>query len=178
MEIISKRLRLEVITHDDIEDIHILHSFPEVDKFNTNGIPKDIEETRKSVEPFILEQTKFPRKNYTFKVIHQADKEFIGLAGITLSLDKFRLGEIFFKLSPIHWNNGYATEIAEALIKIGFEELNLHRIEAGTNADNFQSIRVLEKIGMHREGLRRKIVPMHGEWKDGYLYGIVEDDPR
>lgn len=60
----------------------------------------------------------------------------------------------------------------------GFEELNLHKIEAGTNTDNFQSIRVLEKIGMYREGLRRKIVPMHGQWKDGYLYGIVEDDPR
>lgn len=178
MELLTKRLILDVITPDDIENIHKLHSFPEVDRFNTNGIPKDIEETTKSVEPFLLEQSKSPRRNYTFKVILQAEKEFIGLAGITLSLDKFKLGEIFFKLSPTHWNKGYATEIAKSLLKFGFEELNLHKIEAGTNTDNFQSIRVLEKIGMFREGLRRKVVPMHGEWEDGYLYGIVEDDPR
>ena len=32
--------------------------------------------------------------------------------------------------------------------------------------------------GMTREGLRRKILPIRGEWKDNYHYAIVEDDPR
>ena len=97
---------------------------------------------------------------------------------MTLSLDKFKLGEIYYKLSPVHWGKGYATEVSKALIKSGFEHFELHKVEAGVATENLASIKVLEKSGMTREGLRRKILPIRGEWKDNYHYAIVEDDPR
>ncbi|MDR1201453.1 MAG: GNAT family N-acetyltransferase [Tannerellaceae bacterium] len=50
--------------------------------------------------------------------------------------------------------------------------------EAGVATENIRSIKVLEKSGMIREGLRRKILPIRGEWKDNYHYAIVENDPR
>ena len=78
---------------------------------------------------------------------------------------------------PTHWGQGYATETAKMLIKIGFDVFHLHKIEAGVATENIRSIRVLEKSGMTREGLRRKILPIRGEWKDNYHYAIVEDDP-
>ena len=95
-----------------------------------------------------------------------------------LSADKFKLGEIYYKLHPSYWGKGYATEIAKSLVKFGFEKMHLHKVEAGVQTENIQSIRVLEKAGMTREGLRRKILPIRGEWKDNYHYAIVEDDPR
>ncbi len=79
---------------------------------------------------------------------------------------------------PAHWGYGFATEVTNALIKCGFEDFNLHKVEAGVATENYKSIRVLEKSGMIREGLRRKILPIRGEWKDNYHYAIVEDDPR
>ena len=79
---------------------------------------------------------------------------------------------------PKYWGKGYATEVAKGLIKVGFEEFKLHRVEAGVATDNVPSIRVLEKCGMIREGLRRKILPIRGEWKDNYHYAIIEDDSR
>jgi ribosomal-protein-alanine N-acetyltransferase len=103
---------------------------------------------------------------------------FIGLAGLTLSNDKFRLGEIYYKLNPIYWEKGYATEVSRALIKSGFEYFHLHKVEAGVAVQNVRSIKVLEKSGMTREGLRRKILPIRGNWIDNYHYAIVEDDPR
>jgi len=54
------------------------------------------------------------------------------------------------------------------------EKFNLHKVEAGVATENHRSIRVLEKAGMTREGLRRKILPIRGEWKDNYHYAIVE----
>ncbi len=51
-------------------------------------------------------------------------------------------------------------------------------MEAGVASENTRSIRVLEKIGMTKEGLRRKILPIRGEWKDNYHFAIVEDDLR
>ena len=53
MEIITERLLLREIGWKDLEDIHRLHSIPEVDEFNTLGIPKDLDETRELLRPDI-----------------------------------------------------------------------------------------------------------------------------
>lgn len=178
MNLESKRLKLTEVTWDDLEDIHILQSFPEVDKYNTIGLPKNLKETREAIRPMIEDQESENRKRYFWKILLKETNEFIGIAGINLSLDKFRLGEIYYKLLPAKWGNGYATEVSKTLIKSGFENFNLHKVEAGVATENIASIRVLEKSGMTREGLRRKILPIRGEWKDNYHYAIVEDDPR
>jgi [ribosomal protein S5]-alanine N-acetyltransferase len=177
MDLESKRLILIEISWDDLEDIHRLHSFPEVDEFNTIGIPKNIDETKDLIRSKIEGQSKILRESYTWKIVIKDSDEFIGLAGMSLSCDKYKLGEIYYKLLPSHWGKGYATEVSKALIKSGFEDMHLHKVEAGVATENIRSVRVLEKSGMTREGLRRKILPIRGEWKDNYHYAIVEDDP-
>lgn len=102
----------------------------------------------------------------------------IGIAGMTLSNDRFKMGEFYYKLFPKFWGKGLATEMAKGLIKFGFEECQLHRIEAGVATQNAASIRVLEKSGMKQEGIRRKILPIRGEWKDNFHYAILEEDSR
>ena len=178
MIIEADRLLLHELTWDDLEDIHHIHSFPEVDEFNTLGIPKDLDETREVIREGIEKKDDPKRGAIHWKIILKETNAIIGLAGMFLSRDKFRLGEIYYKLIPEHWGRGYATEVSKALIKSGFKDLDLHKVEAGVAYENIGSIRVLEKSGMTREGLRRKILPIRGEWKDGYLFAIVEDDPR
>ncbi len=178
MELESKRLKMHEITDSDIELIHKLNSYPEVDEYNTVGIPTNREVTENVVHSMIEEQKAECRKSYNWKIIRKDSDEFIGMAGITLSANRFKLGEIYYDLLPLHWGKGYATEIVKTLIKIGFDEFHLHKVEAGVATENIRSIRVLEKSGMTREGLRRKILPIRGEWKDNYHYAIVEDDPR
>ncbi len=174
----SDRLILQEIVSDDLELIHHLHSIPEVDEHNTLGIPENREVTKGIMKPVIEDQKNITRSKYWWKIIEQKSGEFIGLAGLTNSNDRFRLGEIFYKIHPDFWSRGYATEVAKALVSFGFNELKLHKIEAGVATENTRSIRVLEKIGMTREGIRRKILPIRGEWKDNYHYAILEDDPR
>lgn len=178
MELESKRLKLQEVTWDDLENLHCLYSLPETDEYNTLGIPANIEVTREMVRPMIDAQQEEERKAYTWKIVRKDSGELIGMAGISLSANRFRLGEIFYELFPSHWGQGYATEVAKRLIKVGFEDFHLHKVEAGVATENVRSIRVLEKAGMTREGLRRKILPIRGEWKDNYHYAIVEDDPR
>jgi [ribosomal protein S5]-alanine N-acetyltransferase len=177
MNLESIRLSLKEISWEDLDDIHRLLSFPEVDEFNTLGLPGNIEETKAIMRLMIEGQTKTPQKSYTWKIIIMETNEFAGIAGMSLSCDKFRLGEIYYKLLPDHWGKGYATEVAKTLIKSGFGIFMLHKVEAGVATENIKSVRVLEKSGMTREGLRRKILPIRGEWKDNYHYAIVEDDP-
>jgi [ribosomal protein S5]-alanine N-acetyltransferase len=174
----TARLLLSEITINDLESIHKLHSIPEVDEYNTLGIPKSINETKKLIEALIKAKFKTPRDLITWKICLKDTGQFIGLAGLTLSNDKFKLGEIYYKLHPDYWGKGYATEVAKRLVKSGFDDFDLHKVEAGVATGNIRSIRVLEKIGMTREGLRRKILPVRGEWKDNYHYAIVKTDER
>ncbi len=177
MNFSSPRLNLIEVTWADLDDIHRLHSVPEVDEFNTLGIPESIEVTREVMRPAIEAEKETPRGKYAWKIILRETGEIIGLAGMSLSCDRFRQGEMYYKLYPDFWGRGYATEVCKTLIRAGFEKFNLHRVEAGVATENLRSIRVLEKSGMTREGLYRKNLPIRGLWTDSYHYAIVEDDP-
>ncbi|HYX07988.1 MAG TPA: GNAT family N-acetyltransferase, partial [Bacteroidales bacterium] len=172
----SERLIFKEITAEDVEDIHQLHSISEVDEYNTLGIPHSIENSKQYVEEILHAQTKYPRPSVTWSIHRKDHGDFIGITGMVLSNDKFKLGEIYYKLLPLAWGHGYATETAKTLIHFGFETFGLHKVEAGVATENVRSIKVLEKAGMIREGLRRKILPIRGEWKDNYHYAICKED--
>jgi ribosomal-protein-alanine N-acetyltransferase len=176
MKIISKRLSLNEISWDDLEDVHKIHSVPEVDEYNTLGIPKELNDTKTVINPDIEDQLNSVRSRFCWKIELLESKEYIGLAGMFLSNDRFKMAEFYYKFFPKYWNRGYATETAKALIEFGFNKCDLHRIEAGVATENIASVRVLEKAGMTREGVRRKILPIRGEWKDNFHFAIVEDD--
>lgn len=178
MKLTTDRLILKEITKKDLEKLHELHSIPEVDEFNTLGIPKNIKETKKILKSMLKARKQKSRSSYTWKILLKDSNEFIGLSGMSLSNDRFKMGEIYYKFYPKFWGKGYATEVSRALVLTGFNVFKLHRVEAGVAVENVKSIRVLEKSGMSREGIRRKILPIRGEWVDNYHYAIVEDDPR
>ncbi len=178
MNIQTDRLLINEISWDDAEHIHAIHSIPEVDEFNTLGLPKDLEETKSIMKSAIENQSNKTRKEYAWIVRLKGSRNIIGLCGMFLTADKFKIGEIYYKLIPEYWSHGFATEIAKALVNFGFNQCNLHRIEAGAAVENIKSLRVLDKIGMTKEGIRRKILPIRGEWKDGYQYAILENDKR
>ncbi len=89
-----------------------------------------------------------------------------------------RQGEVGYVFHPDHSGQGYATEAAEVMLRLGFEELGLHRIAGRLDARNAASARVLERLGMRREArfLQNEIVK--GEWADEMVYAMLEDEWR
>jgi ribosomal-protein-alanine N-acetyltransferase len=65
-----------------------------------------------------------------------------------------------------------------SLLEFGFAELGLHRVFATARPPNVASWRVLERIGMRREGHLVRHRWMKGTWHDSYLYAILEDEWR
>ena len=178
IEIYSERTKLRLIELKDLDLIHQLHSLPETDKFNTLGIPKDIEETRFVIEPWIADNKFNEIRNFTFAIEDKISKKFIGLFGLKLGNEKYRRGEVWYKLHPNFWKKGYGTESLKAVINFGFERLKLHRIQAGCAVNNIGSIKVLEKAGMTREGRGRQTLPLKTGWSDNFEYSILETDQR
>lgn len=176
MTIKTQRLLIEEVSPKDLNFIHFLHCNPEVDKFNTLGIPMDIQQTSGILKPIFEDQGKKERKLYAWIIQLSSNKTAMGICGMTLSADRFKLAEIYYNLHPDYWGKGYATETANAMLDFGFNTMGLHRIEAGTAVENIRSVRVLEKIGMFKEGRLRKILPIRGDWVDGYQFAILEDE--
>ena len=81
-------------------------------------------------------------------------------------------GDTGRELAPDYWNMGYATEAVRAMIGFGFEELGLHRVSASTMAGNEGAWRVLEKVGMKREGELRETTLLEGGWANSVVYGM------
>ncbi len=171
----SSIVNFREIMLDDILKIHELNSFPEVDKYNTSGIPESIHDTENTILQYIQEQTENPRNRYAF-LLENKQAEFIGLIGIVLGKPKYFTAEIWYKIHPNFWNKGYATEIVKCVLSFCFNELKLHRVKAGCATENIGSIRVLEKNGFIREGFHKKVLPIRGVWTDNYEFAILEED--
>ncbi|PZF74364.1 GNAT family N-acetyltransferase [Taibaiella soli] len=176
MQLTTDRLIIKLVTADDLEDIHALHSIPEVDQYNTAGIPESIAVTKAWIGEWLVEHQKEKVEKYFLAVFLKNHQTFIGMMGLKLSAAKYNSGEIWYKFLPAHWGSGYATEAAKKLIRFGFEDLKLHRIEAGCAVENIGSVRVLEKAGMTLEGRKRQTLPLKTGWADNFEYGILSTD--
>jgi RimJ/RimL family protein N-acetyltransferase len=85
-----------------------------------------------------------------------------------------RSGEIGFVFHPDHQGRGYATEAARELLRIAFEQMQLHRVIGRTEARNASSARVMEKLGMRREAHLVENEWVKDEWQSELVYAILD----
>ena len=83
---------------------------------------------------------------------------------------------MWYKIHLSILREGYAYEALTRLFRYAFNYLNLHRIDTDCAINNLESIKLLDKLGMIREGKKRKFLPISGEWIDSYIYGILYED--
>jgi len=79
-------------------------------------------------------------------------------------------------LNREYWSLGYATVATRRPVQFGFDEMDLHRIEATCHPDNRASARVLEKVGFQFEGRMRDHMQACGQWRDSLLYATIRAD--
>ena len=176
MELKTQRLKLNELSFGCVGDIHMLHSLPQTDAFNTLGIPATLQTTQILLSGWIALQIALPRMSYIFCIELKESNQFIGLIALNLGKPHYKTAETWYKIYPDFWQQGYATEALNKILEFGFINLALHRIEAGCAVDNFASIKVLEKAGLKREGSKRKVLPIRGTWVDNYFYAMLETD--
>jgi len=172
----SSRLTLTLASLKDLDFIYEVQSFPQSAEFNTLPVPESIDITRTSVMEWEEFHSKKPIERYHFKI--SLESHAVGLIGLNLKPQRYRGGEVWYTIHPNHWRKGIATEALNLVLDFAFGELNLHRVQAGCAVNNIGSIRVLEKVGMVKEGQGRKILPLSSGWSDNYEYSILETDPR
>jgi ribosomal-protein-alanine N-acetyltransferase len=176
LPIVTERLVLRRFTHDDIRDVLRFASQPSVARVTSKSIPATEEGVRKYIDLQNSYQPFEKEKVFELAIERKEDGEVMGLLG--LIRQDHGQGEMGWALGVEYRGQGYATEAARALMDYGFTSLGLHRIHADTGTDNVASWRIMERLGMRREGLLRGAVYEDGKWVDRYVYGILADEWR
>lgn len=90
---------------------------------------------------------------------------------------RLALAEIGWVLDPAFGGRGLATEAVAALISLCFSDLGVHRVQATCIASNGPSWRLMDRIGMRREGHTVKDALHRTQgWLDGYHYGLLSEE--
>jgi ribosomal-protein-alanine N-acetyltransferase len=171
----TERLFLRDLVASDRSAIHEYASDTEVVRFMDWG-PNTEEETNEFIKRSISAQNEKLRRNFTLAIVLKEAGKLIGCCDIHVSSPENHEGSLGYCLNRSFWGKGYATETVRALVKFGFEKLDLHRLSAMCDPENFGSARVLEKSGMKREGHLREHKWSKGKWRDSYLYAILKQD--
>jgi RimJ/RimL family protein N-acetyltransferase len=171
----TERLILREFRKEDLNGVHAYASDPEVSKYEPWG-PNSEDDTKYFLDSIISYQLNNPRNDYEIAIELKGTGLLIGACGIHISDTETREGYIGYCYNKQYWKNGYASEAAVAIIEFGFKSLNLHRIFATCDPNNVGSSKVLEKIGMKREGHLRDHKLQRGKWRDSFLYSILEHE--
>ena len=152
--ITTARLRFQPFTLDDIDTLHHLWTDPDVRRY----LWDDQSISRETAEEVVRGSlASFQEHRFGFWTLRLLENEapISGFCGLRFFDDPPEI-EILYGVAPAHWGKGLATEAARAVLRYGFEELQLAKIWGGADAPNIASVRVLEKLGMTYE----KTVPM------------------
>ncbi|OLB66895.1 MAG: GNAT family N-acetyltransferase [Actinobacteria bacterium 13_2_20CM_2_72_6] len=82
-------------------------------------------------------------------------------------------GEIGYVVNPEFSGHGYATEAAHALLRLGFDELGLHRIVARIDERNESSAKLARRLGMRQEALLVENEFLKGEWTNEVDFAML-----
>jgi ribosomal-protein-alanine N-acetyltransferase len=111
----------------------------------------------------------------TLAVEIRAERRLCGAIGLRLKVED-RHAELGYWIGAADWARGFCTEAARAVVAHGFGALDLHRIYATYFARNRASGRVMEKLGMTREGCLREHVRKWGVFEDLIVRGILREE--
>ncbi|MBL8530707.1 MAG: GNAT family N-acetyltransferase [Hyphomonadaceae bacterium] len=113
---------------------------------------------------------------YALFVFRDEDDELLG--GVTLSNIRrgvAQMASLGYWAGERHAGKGYTTAAVRAVVMYAFDDLDLHRVEAACQPNNFASRRVLEKAGFTHEGVARAYLKINGDWRDHLLFGITNN---
>jgi [ribosomal protein S5]-alanine N-acetyltransferase len=159
-------------------DWSLVHSWswrPEFCRFQAWG-PSTEDETRAFVTKAVADWSQTPQTRYTFLV--SAAGWPVGTGEVVIRSARFRTGEISYGLHPESWGRDYGTALGRELLRVGFEELGLHRIQGTCDPRNLASTAVLRKLGMTYEGRLRHTMLIRDGWRDSEMFSILEDTWR
>jgi RimJ/RimL family protein N-acetyltransferase len=174
-DIETARLILRPFTLSDVPSVQRLAGSREIAD-TTLLIPHPYSEEHARAFIIAQQEAGIQGKGFVYAVELKELRQLIGSIGFKDVEVEHAQAEMGFWIGVEYWRHGYATEAARALVRHGFENLGLNRICAHHMVRNPASGRVLEKTGMHREGVLRQRIRKWGVFEDVVALAILRQE--
>lgn len=171
----TDRLVLRQFTLEDADDIFSYSRMEEV-SFNT-GFPqsKSVENTYEYLNHFYFNSYENKKIPVGYGIVFKDSHKVIGSIGFNN-----RHGDDIFEMSYVlhfdYWGRGIVPEAGAAMLEVGFDILNLHKIELKCFEYNERSRRVAEKLGFKLEGMLRDRLDARGDRCNLCVYGLLKSE--
>ena len=169
----TERLVLRPFVIDDASEVQRLAGDREI--ASTTLIPHPYEDgmaekwIETNQEEFLLGE------NIWWAITHRKQGFLIGAISLTI-VEKHEKGELVFWIGKPYWNNGYCTEGVQAVIRFGFEVMQLNKVFATHLPRNPASGRVMQKSGMKYERYLKQYIKKWRRQEDLVCYGILKNE--
>lgn len=166
----TARLTLREFRRSDLEPLAAWSADARVTRHMFFG-PRDADASLDHLNGILDSQSEIPRTRYEL-AIEQSDSGLV-IGACDLSMIERAVLDLGYLLAHGSWGQGFATEVALALIDAAFLDLQAERVISTVDISNRASIRVLEKAGLQWEATYRKARRAKNRWWDCHLYVIA-----
>ena len=167
----SERLLLRQITPDDVNELFAMRSNAEVMKYVPRPLCENTSEAMALIN--MIEQRIVSNEGINWAITLHGDNKLIGFIGhYSIKWENFR-SEIGYMLSPKYKGRGIVTEAVRLIVDYGFNQMNMHSIEAIIDPENTASAKVLEKNGFIKEGHLKENAFYGGKFIDSVIYSLL-----
>jgi ribosomal-protein-alanine N-acetyltransferase len=167
----TSRLTLREMTLDDAEAFFRERTDPEVMKYWGSDPDTSIEDTRKRIE--VVREGVRTGTAIRWVIADPESNAFLGSGGFWRWDRRHFRAEVGYDLGRAHWGKGLMTEALGAMLRFGFEVMNLHSVEAHIDPRNEGSKRVLEKVGFRQEAFFRENFFHAGQFSDTAVFSLL-----
>jgi [ribosomal protein S5]-alanine N-acetyltransferase len=166
----TQRLLLRKVTLADADDMFAYASDPEVARLTTWETHRTIDDTLATLRRMLGWYDEGFGGPWGLEL--KEDGTLVGTCGLAVVPEHYR-AELGFAIGRRWWGQGLMTETVREVIRFGFAELGLNRIEGRCVPENIGSARVMEKCGMTYEGTLREQFYIKGTFETLRMYSIL-----
>ncbi|HDO7894226.1 TPA: GNAT family N-acetyltransferase [Legionella pneumophila] len=173
LKLIGSKVFLLPVTLADCTDNYLKWlSDPSVNHYlETRWSIQDME----SIRNFVSNMRTDPN-NYLFAIRELKTEQHIGNIKLGPINTNHSYADVSYFIGEKNaWGKGFATEAIQLVTRFAFEQLHLHRLQAGLYASNIGSGKALEKAGYHLEAVFKKQLKLDSNWEDHLWYAIFKE---
>lgn len=173
----TERLLLRRFTDADAQRYYSYRGLPETVRYLYRE-PMTLEQAIERMPQYARLEFEKDHDMLTLAIQPKGESELAGEILFKLESVRAMQGEIGWSLHPDSVGNGFVTEAAQALLKLGFEHFGFRRVFARIDTENTASLRVAERLGMRREGHLIDNDFYDGRWGSEYVYALLASEWR
>jgi len=172
----TERLILRRISLDDAEDLFVLRKNEDAMRYINKPLPKTVDEVIELINRMneITERIQWAITLKTDKSFISAQTSLIGTIGYHRIEKEHYRAEVGYMIQPALWNKGITSEALAKVLDFGFNEMNLHSIEANINPSNEVSRKLLKKLNFIKEGYFKEDFFFDGKFWDSEIYSLLK----